>query len=161
MRSIDRHLQEQGAAGEAQFRDWLDASRLPYIYVDQTQETVPEHFRSTMKRPDFLVALPFVGAIAFDTKVKTVYGPTANPYFVFDVAEIRRLAVFDRLFRVTTFLACQVAGDSAQSTWFQVEDIMLAVGRRRRGTVQVHLGDGLDTRMSRPFQEALRDLLVI
>lgn len=64
---------ERGAHAEGVFRDWLDASRLPYVYATQDRESVPQHFRASMKRPDYLVALPYVAAVAFDVKSKSVY----------------------------------------------------------------------------------------
>jgi hypothetical protein len=154
---LDAHLVEQGATAEARFRAWLDASRLPHIYTDQSRESVPAHFRSTMKRPDYLVALPYVGTVAFDVKAKTAYGPQTT--FVFDVSEVRRLAAFDRLFRITTFFACLALDGSDASVWFPVEDLMYLVGRRRTGAVRVPARDGLAVDMARPFQEALRDTI--
>lgn len=157
MTSLDPRLVEQGYAAEARFRAWLDASRLPHIYTDQTRESVPEHFRSTMKRPDYLVALPYVGTIAFDVKCKSVYGKAQE--FVFDVSEVRRLATFDRLFRITTFFACLDRDGSEESIWFPAEDLMLIVGRRRTGTIRVSLQDGQAVDMGRPLQDALRDAI--
>lgn len=157
MTTLEPRLVEQGYAAEARFRAWLDASRLPHIYTDQTRESVPEHFRSTMKRPDYLVALPYVGTIAFDVKCKSVYGQARE--FVFDVSEIRRLATFDRLFRITTFFACLDPEGSEISVWFPAEELMLIVGRRRTGSVRVPLRDGQAVDMARPLQDALRDAI--
>ena len=157
MTSLDPRLVEQGYAVEARFRAWLDASRLPHIYTDQTRESVPEHFRSTMKRPDYLVALPYVGTIAFDVKCKSVYGKARE--FVFDVSEVRRLATFDRLFRITTFFACLDPEGSEISVWFPAEELMLIVGRKRTGSVRVPLRDGQAVDMGRPLQDALRDAI--
>ena len=49
---------------------------------------------------------PFVGTVAFDVKAKSV----CEGCFVFDVAEIERLILFDEIFRITTFLACLGSG---------------------------------------------------
>jgi hypothetical protein len=43
--------------------------------------------------------------------------------------------------------------------WLPVEELMLQVGRRFSGTIRVPLASGQLVSMSRPFQEALRDLL--
>lgn len=150
-------LVQQGAEAESRFRVWLDASRLPHIYTDQTRESVPVHFRRHMKRPDYLVALPYVGTIAFDVKCKTTYGKE-NTY-VFDVAEIRKLATFDKLFRITTFFACLSLDGSRHSYWFGLDALNERINGLKGGTIGVHPEQGLPVDMDRPFQDALADAL--
>ncbi len=157
MSTLDPKFVQQGADAEARFRAWLDDSRLPHIYADQSRESVPQHFLAQLKRPDYLVALPFVGTVAFDVKCKTTYGRQAA--YVFDVPEIRRLANFDRLFRITTFFACLAPSGADEAVWFQVEDLMILVGRRFGGVVRVRAADGLAVDMGQPFQNALRDAI--
>jgi hypothetical protein len=157
MTVLDQKLVQQGAEAEARFRAWLDASRLPHIYTDQTRASVPAHFRGHLKRPDYLVALPYVGTIAFDVKCKTAYGD--EQVFLFDVPEVRRLANFDRLFRITTFFACLDPGGSTDAVWFQVEGLAALAGRKTTGTVRVAGAEGLAVNMRRPLQEALRDAI--
>jgi hypothetical protein len=157
MTILDPKLVRQGAEAETRFRAWLDASRLPHIYTDQSQGSVPAHFRRQLKRPDYLVALPYVGTVAFDVKCKTTYGDVGD--FVFDVYEVRRLANFDRLFRITTFFACLDPAGSSESIWFQVEDLATLVGRKTAGTIRVTATSGLAVDMERSFQEALRDAI--
>ena len=48
----------RGAAAEDVFRDWLDASQVAHVYLDQTPITVPEALRGRIKRPDYLVGIP-------------------------------------------------------------------------------------------------------
>lgn len=154
---LNPKLVQQGAEAEARFRAWLDASRLPYIYTDQTRETVPIHFRQHMKRPDYLVSLPYVGTLAFDVKCKTTYGKE-NTY-VFDVAEIRKLVTFDRLFHIATYFACLSVDGSSQSYWFALGMLSERLNRFQGGTIAVHPQEGLAVDMEAPFQDALRDAL--
>ena len=79
--------------------------------------------------------------------------------FMFDVSEVRRLATFDRLFRITTFFACLDPDGSEASIWFPAEDLMLIVGRRRTGPIQVPLQDGQAVDMIHPLQDALKDAI--
>lgn len=63
-RQVSPELQARGADAEASFQAWLDESRLPFLYATQNQQSVPKHFKGQLKRPDYLVALPFVGMTA-------------------------------------------------------------------------------------------------
>lgn len=148
---------ERGAAAEALFQAWLDTSRLPYVYATQDRASVPKHFRGHLKRPDYLVALPYVGTLAFDVKSKTAY----DEGFLFDAAEIRGLALFDDLFRVSTFLACLDPEGSAQSLWFRLPELTHCPQRKIKGkmTFAVPFTAGIPVDMARPFQEALRDAI--
>ena len=46
----------RGQAAEARFQAWLEASRFPYFYIDQTMATFARHLCGDLKRPDFLLA---------------------------------------------------------------------------------------------------------
>jgi len=157
MAAIKTEHAERGAQAEADFQGWLDASRLPYVYATQDRESVPAHFRLVLKRPDYLVALPYVGTIAFDVKSKTTY----EDGFLFDVAEVRRLAHFDDLFRVSTFFACLDPAGSPQSVWFRVVELMQCPVRKMKGKPAhaVPFTAGVRVDMGRAFQDALRDII--
>lgn len=147
----------RGAEAELRFQSWLDESRLPYVYTDQTRETVPQHFRRHLKRPDFLVALPYVGTIAFDVKSKALY----RGAFLFDVSEIRRMVHFDDLFRISTFLACLEPDDSGRMVWFRALHLSgypeKVVAGKDVMVVPRDAGQPVD--MNRPLQEALREAI--
>lgn len=145
----------RGVAAEAAFEDWLNRSRLPFIYATQTRESVPRHFRGRLKRPDYLVALPMVGTLCFDVKAKTRY---RNGY-IFDREEITRLASFNELFNLTTLLACLDPEGGPKSLWFRVLDLDRMPDGQKAGTVDVSVSTGLAVDMDRPFQEALRDVI--
>ena len=78
--------------------------------------------------------------------------------FMFDVSEVRRLATFDRLFRITTFFACLDPDGGDRATWFRLPELKHCRTRRmRRGAVYVApLSAGITVDMREPFQEALR-----
>jgi hypothetical protein len=149
----------RGVAAEELFQEWLNESRLPFIYATQDLQSVPRHFRGALKRPDYLVALPFVGTIAFDVKAKRLY----EGCFVFDVAEIERLILFDDIFRITTFLACLEPDNPDRSWWFRVAVLARLPAERTRGvmTLRVAISEGLEVDMTKPLQEALKDVLLL
>ncbi len=149
---LSNELVARGAAAERAFQAWLDASTLPYVYATQSQQTVPEPYRASLKRPDYIVALPYVGAMAFDVKSKSLY----EDAFIFDASEVNRLATFDQLFRITTFFTCLDPQGSPMSVWFRVTDLVGYEIVRRGGkrVMIVPFIDGLVVNMLSPFQEA-------
>jgi hypothetical protein len=149
---LSSELVARGVAAERAFQAWLDASTLPYVYATQSQETVPEPYRASLKRPDYIVALPYVGAMAFDVKSKSLY----EEAFIFDASEVNRLATFDQLFRITTFFTCLDPQGSPMSVWFRVVDLVGYEIVRRGGkrVMIVPFADGLVVNMLSPFQEA-------
>ena len=154
----DQHA-KRGALAEGEFRAWLDASRLPYVYATQDQESVPQHFRVSMKRPDYLVALPYVATIAFDVKSKTIY----EGDFLFDVSEVRRLAHFGELFAVASYFACLDPQGSPISVWFRASELLQLPTRKIKGkpVCIVPFSHGVRLSMTRPFQDALRDAITL
>jgi len=86
---------EKRAAGERALQDWLDRSRLAYLYLDQTPVTIPAA-RADIKRPDFLVAVHGIGTVAVDAKAKAFI----DVCFVLDASERRRLDGFESAFGI-------------------------------------------------------------
>lgn len=146
-------------AGEVRFKAWLNNSRLPFIYCTQDKPSVPEHFKGALKRPDYLVALPFVGTVAFDVKAKSLYGSCV----IFDVDEVARLLHFDEIFRITTFFCCLDPDEPGRCWWFRLGKVAQIDFSKRRGipTIEVPLTDGLAVNMDEPLQQALRDVLML
>src|SRR5262245_30425008 len=97
--SLDRL--EKGEGGERALQDWLDRSRLAYLYLDQTPLTIPAAHRVNIKRPDFLVTVEGIGTIAVDAKAKAFI----DGYFVLDVSERRRLDGFESVFGIPVWYA--------------------------------------------------------
>lgn len=153
--AITRADVARGEAAEAAFAAWLDRSCLPFVYATQTRESVPRHFRGQLKRPDYLVAVPMVGTLCFDVKAKTRY----RGGFIFDRAEVTKLAAFDELFNLTTLFACLDPEGGPGSWWFRVADLDRMPDDKRGERLTVDVRAGLAVDMERPFQEALRDLV--
>jgi hypothetical protein len=83
-------------------QDWLDRSRLAFLYLDQTPLTIPAARRANIKRPDFLVAVDGLGTIAVDAKAKSFI----DGCFVLDASERRRLDGFESMFGIPVWYAC-------------------------------------------------------
>jgi hypothetical protein len=92
----------QGEGGERALQDWLDRSRLPYLFLDQTPLTMPTAHRSNVKRPDFLVAVDGIGTVAVDAKAKAFI----DGCLTLDASERRRLNGFEATFEVPVWYAC-------------------------------------------------------
>lgn len=130
MVAIDPRLVRRGAKAERLFADWLDASVLPHIYVEQSPMTVPEPLRGEIKRPDYLVGIPGVGMVAFDVKSKTVY---EREGIIFDLAEVQKLRTFSRLFHVTVYFACLDPEGGSEGYWVRLNQLDAASAVRRGG----------------------------
>jgi Holliday junction resolvase len=149
----------KGAAAEELFKAWLNHSRLPFLYTTQDLESVPAHFRGVLKRPDFVVAVPYVATICFEVKAKSLY----EGHFIFDQSEIEGLILFDAIFRLTTFIACIDPDDPSRSWWFRAAKLAALPSGRKMGvmTVQAAISDGLEVDMNDTLQEALHGALLL
>lgn len=147
--------QAKGDEGERRFQRWLDASRLPHVYLDQTPMSVPDHLRGEIKRPDYVVGVPGVGAVAFDVKVKSIY----NRHFIFELSEIRRMRTFARFFHMTVYFACLDPDGSTESYWLRLDqfDNFAAVRRGSSLTLALPADAALSVSMGKSFHDAFLD----
>lgn len=154
-RTIHPADQAKGDEAELRFKDWLDSSRVPSIYLDQTPLSVPAHLRGQLKRPDYVVGVPGVGALAFDVKAKSLY----NGHFIFEFDEISRMRNFARLFHYTVYFACLDPDGSAESYWIRLDqfDNLMPVRRGSSLTLAIPADAVQLVSMQRPFQDALQD----
>lgn len=143
----------KGEAAETTFQRWLDRSAVPYIYIEQTPMTVPAGLRGRIKRPDYLVGVPHIGALAFDVKAKSIY----DGCLIFDRDELDKLATFARMFKVTMYFACFDGDDPDGMTWVALAEVLgrPTERRARRAVVTIPKADGFHVPLSRPFMEAL------
>lgn len=132
MTVVDPKLVRRGAKAERLFAQWLDASVLPHLYVEQSPMTVPAPLRGEIKRPDYLVGIPGVGMVAFDVKSKTVY---ERDGLIFDLAEVQKLRTFSRLFHVTVYFACLDPEGSQDGFWVALGQLDTAPAIRRNGAL--------------------------
>lgn len=140
----------KGASAERTFREWLDRSEVPHIYVEQTAESVPLPLRGKLKRPDFLVGVPGVGTIAFDVKAKTVY----DGQLIFDLGEVRKLRTFARMFHLTVYFACLDPQHCERSYWVRLDQLDDVPAFQRNGslTLSLALSESHPIALTTPFQ---------
>lgn len=154
-RTIHPADQAKGDRAEFRFQDWLDDSRVPHIYLDQTPLSVPVHLRGQLKRPDYVVGVPGIGAVAFDVKAKSLY----NGHFIFEFDEITRMRNFARLFHYTVYFACLDPAGSAASYWIRLDqfDNLMPEHQGNSLTVRIPADAVQSVSMREPFQAALSD----
>jgi hypothetical protein len=111
---------EQGEGGERALQDWLDRSRLAYLFLDQTPLTMPATHRADLKRPDFLVAIEGLGTLAVDAKAKAFI----DGHFVLDASERRRLDGFESVFGIPVWYACFPPAEANSAYLFRNRDLM-------------------------------------
>jgi hypothetical protein len=109
----------KGERGERALQDWLDRSRLAYLYLDQSPLTIPAAHRAGIKRPDFLVAVDGLGTIAVDAKAKAF----VDGCFVLDASERRRLDGFETMFGIPVWYACFPPEEPGRSYLFRNRDL--------------------------------------
>ncbi len=146
-----------GQAAEGAFAAWLDGSRVPYLYAEQSRETFAEGLRGTAKRPDFLVMLPYLRPLAVDVEIKTAY----DGHLIFDVAEVRKLAAFSELFNTVGLFACIAPNGSPLMKWVPLANF-LELTPEKINCAQayvVKLTDALTIDKRKPFKAALIALL--
>ena len=122
----------QGERGERLLQDWLDRSRLAYLYLDQTPLTIPATHRASIKRPDFLVAVDGRGMVALDAKAKTF----VDGCFLLDVSERRRLDGFESWFAIPVWYACFPPAEPGRCYLFRNRELM-GQGVRHRADEQI------------------------
>lgn len=143
----------KGDAAERAFAQWLDASVLPHLYVEQSPLTVPAPLRGQIKRPDYLVGIPGVGLVAFDVKAKTVY---ERDGLIFDVEEVQKLRAFARLFHLTVYFACLDPQGGPDGFWVRLDqlDAIPAVRRAGKLTLALPLHRALPVALDEGFYSA-------
>lgn len=151
-RSIAAADAAKGALAEVAFRQWLDNSTLPHIYVEQSPLTVPEPLRGAIKRPDYLVGIPGVGVVAFDVKAKSIYGDA----LLFDLAEVQKLRTFARLFHLTVYFACLDPGGGPECYWVHLHQLDEVAAVRIHGliTLKMPLSQAMPVTLQESFYDA-------
>lgn len=145
-------LKAKGDQAEAAFRAWLNESGVAFLYIEQSPLNVPDALRGRIKRPDYLVGLPFTGMMAFDVKAKTAY----DGKLLFEVSEVDKLARFADFFHLTVNFACLDLDQPEQFYWVPLRGL---VGRapERRGKARVltyPLDEAFMVSLSEPFLQA-------
>ena len=108
-----------GREAERQFHAWLLESRLALMMVDQTPITMPTHMRGTVKRPDFLVGILSIGAVAVDVKARTLHSGA----ILIDPDEHAAFTAFEAYFGMPVWYACYLSQDYECCHLFRNADI--------------------------------------
>ena len=111
---------ESGRYAEVAFRAWLLDSKLGFLEVDQTHNTLPVYLRTIVKRPDFLVGILSVGMVAVDVKART---PIMDGFLTIDIDEYESFRVFERYFGMPVWYACYLNRDRDTCLLFRNADI--------------------------------------
>lgn len=140
---------EKGEGGERALQDWLDRSRLAYLFLDQSPLTIPAAHRADIKRPDFLVAINGLGTIALDAKAKAFI----DGCFVLDASERRRLEGFESVFAIPVWYACFPPEEPGRCYLFRNRDLMgpEAIHDAGKSIVRVPISLGRLQQASTPF----------
>lgn len=148
----------KGQRAEDAFQHWLDWSGMAYLYAEQSPFTFPAALRGRIKRPDFLVGVPRIGALAFDVKAKTVY----DGLVIFERQEVEQLGLFARMFNVTLYFVCVDEARPNSHVWVALADLQARpVERRNRRQVHtVPAAEGYHVELKRPFLDVLFGMAV-
>ena len=106
-----------GRVAEAKFHEWLVHARVDYTYFDQSLATFANSFRNRAKRPDYLIFLKDLGKIAVDVKSRAFQKEFET--FILDEEEIRKLASFQEISRISVWFAISCEG-IGHNTWYWI-----------------------------------------
>lgn len=94
---------EKGRETERMFQQWLDSHKIPYLYIHQEKETFSSFFRENFKgkRPDFMLLIPYFGAIFVDVKYKQI--SNNQNYYAIDALDAKKYSSLQRIFNINTW----------------------------------------------------------
>jgi len=113
-----------GARGEHMFRRFADAEGIPYLWIDQRRETLPEYLRALErdgdyrgKRPDAVAASLRDDVVLIDVKHRRLYADSNAPYFTLDREDAGRLLTTEQLLGKRVLLVYRDNAD-ADGAWY-------------------------------------------
>lgn len=132
MFKLPAELKAKGELAEAAFRAWLNQSGVAFLYIEQSPLNVPDRLRGRIKRPDYLVGIPYAGMMAFDVKAKSAY----DERLIFEVGEVEKLARFEAFFHLSVYFGCLDLDRPERLYWVPLRGL---IGRapERRGKARV------------------------
>ncbi len=172
---MDKEIEERrqkGRNAEKKFKEWLDKNNIPYLYIQQDQETFSSAFKGYFggKRPDFMILLPNLGFILVDVKYKKI--SETYKTFPLDSDETKKYSSLQRRFNLPIWYALSNEGVDYE-TWFWIPvSKVLEEGRNpkfRSGKsnmdffaiplsqfIQIAMDDSLDRLFSKCFIQELK-----
>ncbi|ANV25626.1 hypothetical protein [Agrobacterium pusense] len=152
MFKLSAELKAKGDEAEAAFRAWLNRSGVAFLYVEQSPLNVPDKMRGKIKRPDYLVGIPYAGSMAFDVKAKTAY----DDQLLFEVNEVDKLARYSAHFHVSVYFACLDLDRPDRFYWVALRDLIGRVPewRGKARVVSIATADTFEVPFTLPFLDA-------
>lgn len=152
MFKLPAELKAKGEQAEAAFRAWLNRSGVAFLYVEQSPLNVPDKMRGKIKRPDYLVGIPYAGSMAFDVKAKTAY----DDHLLFDVGEVDKLARYSAHFHVSVYFACLDLEAPERFYWVALRDLIGRVPewRGKARVVAIPTAEAFEVTFTLPFLDA-------
>lgn len=143
---------ETTLAAESAFRAWLNQSGVAFLYVEQSRLNVPERLRGKIKRPDYLVGIPYAGSPAFDVKAKSAY----DDHLIFELGEIDKLAHYGAHFHVSVYFACFDLNMPDRFYWVPLRDLLRRAPKRRgkARVITIPTAEAFEVSFSEPFLTA-------
>ena len=118
-----------GKDGELRLKQWLDANKLSYLYVNQEEACFASMFQGAIKRPDFLVLIDSVGLIAVDAKNHKLRDEGC--YTLGKEDELKKVLGFERVFRIPVWYAYMDREND--DCWYWISALKAAeVGEERK-----------------------------
>jgi len=93
-----------GSRGEYLFRRFADHEGIPYLWIDQRRETLPEYLKAldrneqrSGKRPDAVASSVYGDVVLVDVKHRRLYESSDDRYFTLDKKDAERLLTTEKL----------------------------------------------------------------
>lgn len=149
---LSPELKAKGEKAEGEFRAWLNRSGVPYLYVEQSPLNVPIFLRGRIKRPDYIVGIPYAGSMAFDVKAKSTY----DDHLIFAVDEIEKLARYGAHFHVSVYFACLDLDQPERFYWVPLQELIGRPHERRAKALVITfpVERAMKVQFSEPFFDA-------
>lgn len=170
----DKEKREKGERAEKEFRKWLDKHNIPYLYIQQDNETFSAAFTKCVgaKRPDFMILLPNLGFIFVDVKYRKVN--EIHKSFPLDSLETKKYSSLQRKFNLPIWYVIS-NDDFDYKTWFWIPTSkVFEEGKYTQFTsgksnmeffaiplsnfIQIATDDSLDRLFSKCFMEEIRKI---
>ena len=152
MFNLPAALKAKGDEAEAAFRTWLNRSGVAFLYVEQSPLNVPDKMRGKIKRPDYLVGIPYAGSMAFDVKAKSAY----DDHLLFEVSEVDKLARYSAHFHTSVYFACLDLDQPDRFYWVALHDLIgrAPEWRGKARVIAMPVTDTFEVAFTTPFLEA-------
>lgn len=127
MAEISDENKKKGIEAEKEFKKWLDRQNIPYLYINQDIDSYSEFFKRDLKlkRPDFMLLVPYFGIIFVDVKYKEI--SKDQKYYAVDTLDAKKYSSLQRRFNINTWfvLSNEKAGYNTWN-WIPISKVLEA-----------------------------------